>query len=255
VSEEEEYDDMYAAQTRNELGQIMQGGNDKFPIADHKAPRRNPTTYSGTSRDAMKVREAVPWARWIPGSEKFLEILAKSGKAEAAEIYGIDGEINSNPDITVIQTAELPQEKVDMILDICNEHQATWVRMSSNQTSKRSKHHGYLRQKAVTQRYTQRLSPKAVLIIVVQSVGEILKPSREEYGRLLKSIVRRVTLLSGKINRMEKTEGSRYLKSYLARSTKGSQAYTILEQERVTSITEGTRAGDTKVAFDLEVPE
>ena len=255
MSEEEEYDDMYAAQTRNELGQIMQGGNDKFPIADHKAPRRNPTTYSGTSRDAMKVREAVPWARWIPGSEKFLEILAKSGKAEAAEIYGIDGEINSNPDITVIQTAELPQEKVDMILDICNEHQASWIRMSSNNTSKRSRNHGYLRQTFVSQRYTAKLSPKAVLIIVTQAVGEILKPSRDEYGRLLKSIVRRIAILSTKIGKMEKSEGSRYLQEYLGRSRKGSEAFTILDKERVTKITEGIRAGDTKVAFNIEVSE
>ena len=251
----EEYEDQYTTQTRNELGQLVSQKNEDYNPASHKRARRNPPTLAGTSRDAMKVRKAVPWARWIPGSEKFLEILARSGKAEVAEIHGIDEEINSDPDITVIQTAELPQEKVDMILDICDEHQAAWIRMTSNKTSKRSRYHGYLRQKSVIQKYTQRLSPKAVLIIVVQSVGEILKPSREDYGRLLKSIVTRFVRLSNKINQMEKSEGNKYLKGYLARSKKGSHAYTILDERRVTSITEGTRAGDTKVAFDLEAAE
>lgn len=255
MSDEEVYDDQYTGQTRDELGRFLTQENPEFPIAKHKVQRRNPTTYSGTSKDAIRVREAIHWERWVPGTSKFLEILGKSGKAEEMEIHDIEKELLCNPDITLIQTAELPQEKVDMILGICDEHQAAWVRMSSNSTSKRSRHHGYLRQKAVVQRYTSRLSPKAVLIIVVQAVGEILKPSRDEYGRLLKSIMRRIAILSTKIARMEKTQGNRYLKQYLARSRKGSEAYKILDEERITSITEGIRAGDTKVAFDLEVPE
>ena len=127
--------------------------------------------------------------------------------------------------------------------------------MTSNKTSKRSRYYGDLRQKSVIQKYTQRLSPKAVLIIVVESVADILKPSREDYGRLLRSIVRRITILSNKISKMEKSKGHKYLKKYLARSKKGSKAYTILDEERVTSITNGVRAGDSKVAFNLEVSE
>lgn len=255
MSEETEYEDQYSALIRNELGQLEAKKNEEYPQASHNTERRNPTTYAGTSADAVKVRKAVPWVNWVPGTSKFLEILGKSGKAEELEIYGIEGEINTNPDITVIQTAELPQEKVDMILDICNEHQASWIRMSSNNTSKRSRNHGYLRQTFVSQRYTSKLSPKAVLIIVTQAVGEILKPSRDEYGRLLKSIVRRIAILSTKIGKMEKSEGSRYLQEYLGRSRKGSEAFTILDKERVTKITEGVRAGDTKVAFNIEVSE
>lgn len=251
----DEYQDQHTTQTRNELGQIISVKNEEYSPSEHKKPRRNPTTYEGTSADAVRVRKAIPWDRWVPGSHKFLEVLARSGRAEEMEIHGIERELNSDPDITVIQTAELPEEKVDMILSICDEHQAAWVRMTSNKTSKRSRNHGYRRLESVIQRYTQRLSPKAVLIIVVEAIGDILKPSEAEYGRLLKSIIRRITILSNKINRMEKSEGTRYLKGYLSRSRKASEAYTILEKERVTSITEGVRAGDTKIAFDLEASQ
>ena len=36
--------------------------------AEHMKERRNPTTYAGTSKDAIKVRKAIPWHRWEKGT-------------------------------------------------------------------------------------------------------------------------------------------------------------------------------------------
>ncbi|MBF84156.1 MAG: hypothetical protein CL489_06715 [Acidobacteria bacterium] len=238
---------------RNKTGQFVK--NEEYPQGAHQKERRNPTTYAGTSKDAIKMRKTVPWTYWIPGTWKFLQVFAKSGKAEEQEIYGIEDEILTDPDILLVQAADLPEDAVEMVQSICEEHGAPWLRMCSSQEHPKTKHHGFRRLEKVMQDYTGRLGLKVVIVIMIESVCDILKPSQEEYGRLLKSMIRRITILSNKIARMEKTAGQKYVNGYLSRSKKGARAYAIMEQERITKITKGERAGDSKVAFDLEVSQ
>tara|TARA_R100000656_G_scaffold121219_1_gene96055 strand:- start:3253 stop:3978 length:726 start_codon:yes stop_codon:yes gene_type:complete len=229
--------------------------NEEYPQGAHQKERRNPTTYAGTSKDAIRVRKGVPWEMWIPGTWKFLQIFAKSGKAEEQEIYGIEEAMLTDPDIMLLQTADLPENAVGMIQSICEEYGSPWVRMSSNQEQSKTKHHGFSRGEKVIQNYTARLGLKVVIVIMIEAVCDILKPSREDYGRLLKSIIRRITILSNKIAKMEKSAGQKYVNGYLGRSKKGANAYSIMQEERITNITKGERAGDSKVAFDLEVSQ
>lgn len=240
-----------AGNKRDSKGMFLK--NKEYPRGPHQKERRNPTTYSGTSKDAIRMRKVIPWNLWIKGTWKFMEIFAKGGKAQEQEDHGIEEEILTDPDVMLVQTADLPEAVIEMVQSICEEYSAPWLRMSSNQEESRTRNHGFRRMEKVIQDYTARLGLKVVIVIMIESVCDILKPSPHAYGRLLKSMIRRITILSNKISRMEKTKGQKYVNGYLSRSKKGASAYAIMEEERITKITKGERAGDSKVTFDLEV--
>lgn len=249
---------------RDELGQFMTVLNEEYPVANHKTQRRNPTSYEGTSSDAVRVRNAIDISKWTEGSWKFARVLADSMKAEEQEVMGIEEELTADPNLIVIDAAEMHPMAIEDILAITEHHKAQYVHMTTNKGSNKTRGNGYRRLKQVAQNF-QKLSPKVITVTIIQKAKNILKAGRQKgdiseeveeklYGNFLNAIIEQILSINGEMRTMEKTAGSKFLKEYVENQPDGLEVFKILEEKRISDIVHGVRAGDSKIAFDISSP-
>ena len=246
-----------------ETGQLMTPLNPEYPAASHKTQRRNPTTQEGTSSDAVKVRNAIDIEEWTEGTWKFLSVVALSMKAEEQGM-GIEKELKANPNLIAIDAATMHPMAIEDILAIVEHHRAPYIHMTTNKGSKKTRSHGYRRLKQVAQKFPK-ISPKVVIVTVIQTVKNMLKTERKNgdiseeveerlYGNVLNSIFDKVLSLNTEIRGMEKTAGTKFLKAYVESQPEGHEVFKILEEQRIVDETIGWRQGDSLVAFDISAP-
>lgn len=217
--------------------------------------RRNPNANSGTSAIQIMLATRIDPDHFTCGSGEFIKQAGLCLIHGEERAMGIEDVIETNPDITIIDnnTGAVIRLKTDHhaeapYVDAPNKSGAK----KAQEVLRRTKGHGYRRNKMKIQRITNRVNWKVVVVMFIESVFSILKPSPAKMGALLNSTYRKIRRLNARVNSMEKTQGSRLIKAYIARNPKGSELcdglYTIATEKPLV----GPKRGDCAVALLVE---
>ena len=217
--------------------------------------RRNPNSNSGTSAMQIMLATQVDPDLFTCGSGEFLKHAALCLIHGEEREQGIDDVIETNPDITIIDNNKGTVLRLRTDFNAEAPYVDTPKKLGTKKAQealKRTQGHGYHRNKVKIQRITNRVNWKVVVVMFIESVYSILKPSPAKMGALLNSTFRKIRRLNARVNSMEKTQGSRLIKAYIARNPKGRELcdglYTIATEKPLL----GPKRGDSSVALPAQ---
>ena len=216
------------------------------PISD---ARRNPNSYMGTNATLRYMRSVVQMEEFTPGVGKILHDFGKGVRIGEEEINGIEDVIESNPDVTIIDN--ITGYAVRIRADTKGEAEH-FNPKDADRLLRKPRGHGYRRFAKKTQKSTQRLNMKVLLVMFIESVYSILKPSRVEMGRLLSSIYKKSKRMNDRINSMEKTQGSRYITAYINNTEHGRHMVDSMYTHATGKEIMVEKAGDSHLAIMVE---
>ena len=106
-----------------------------------------------------------------------------------------------------------------------------------------------------TQKHTQRLNMKTIIVMFIESVASILKPSRHEMGRVLASVYKKSKRMNDRLDSMEKTQGTKYLKEYINNTKHGRHMVDAMYTKATGKQILMDKVGDTHLAIIIEEVE
>ena len=211
--------------------------------------RRNPNAAAGTNATVRYMRSTVDMKQFTAGVGKILHNFGKGVMIGEEEINGIEGIIESNPDVTVIDNITGYAIRIRSDTDGDAEH---FKPSDTQRLLKKTNGHGYKRFAMKTQKSTQRLNMKVLLVMFIESVYSILKPSRDEMGRLLHSVYKKSKRMNDRINSMEKTEGSKHITAYINNTEHGRHMVDAMYTHATGKEIMTEKVGDSHLAILVE---
>jgi len=181
--------------------------------AENAMGRRTADSQQATNATARMIRKET--GSWTPGVGKILSVFGKSITAEEKRQFGIEQEIFSDPDLTIIDNVS------GRVIRIRSDHAAEAVhdsKAAGERVFNRTKGHGYRRFPMKVQRNSALMNPSALFAVMFEKLHKILKPSKAQTGYLIEAVMKETKELNKQLATMEKSTGSKYLKELLERS-------------------------------------